>query len=167
MRLPKFDIRFLYVMYSYSFLYRFKCGITNNVERRRIQIEQELSAAMNRQVRVRVAMHVPSLFSETQEAKIHRWLSRIRDRGMVQHAGYSEWFWYINPMFAALLFFALRQAGASVTPCHIALFALIPVFPADAALLVFAVFFIEIVLFLAAVAAVCFITFHAYQFFAL
>ena len=145
MKLPKFDIRYLYVFYTYSALYRFKCGISNNVERRRVEVEQALSSAMNRQVKVRLALSVPSLFSEAQETKIHRWLDRIRDKGMVWHSGHSEWFWFLNPITAVCLYLILKHYGANVTPCHIALFAIMPVFPADAFLLVFAVFLAEII----------------------
>ena len=148
MKLPKFDIRYLYVFYTYSALYRFKCGISNNVERRRVEVEQALTSAMNRKVRVRVALSIPSLFSEAQEAKIHRWLDRIRDKGMVWHSGHSEWFWFLNPISAVCLYLILKHYGANVTPCHIALFAILPVFPADAFLLVFAVFLAEIIGFL-------------------
>lgn len=132
-------------MFTYSMLYRFKCGITNDISRRRLQIQNELSQAMNRNVRVRVALYIPSFFSEHQEAKIHRWLHGLRDRGVVKHSGYSEWFWYLNPIFAVCLFFLLRHYGANVTPCHIALFALIPLFPLDAVLLVFMVFLLELI----------------------
>lgn len=151
MRLPKFDIRFLYVMFTYSMLYRFKCGITNDVSRRRQEIETSLSRAMNRQVKVRVAICIPSLFTEQQEAKIHRWLHGLRDRGQKVHSGYSEWFWYLNPLGAVSLFFLLRHYGANVTPCHIALFAIAPLFPLDAVLLVFAVFLAELITVLAVV----------------
>lgn len=156
MRLPKFDIRFLYVMFTYSMLYRFKCGITKDVSRRRQEIETSLSRAMNRNVRVRVAMCIPSLFSEAQEAKIHRWLHGLRDRGQRLHSGYSEWFWYLNPIGAVALYYLLRHYGANVTPCHIALFAVVPLFPLDAVLLVFAVFLAELITVIAALLIVAY-----------
>jgi hypothetical protein len=83
---------------------------------------------------------------------------------MVVHSGYSEWFWFVSPFTSVCLYFILRHYGANVTPCHIALFAIIPLYPADAALLVFAVFVVEIMAFLAGVFAVGFITLHLYNF---
>jgi hypothetical protein len=148
MKLPKFDIRFIYIFYTYSALYRFKCGISNDVERRRLEVEQALSSAMNRNVRVRVALYVPSIFSALQEAKIHRLLQPFRDRGIVRHSGYSEWFCFLNLVSGLLLYLILKHYGANVGPCHIALVAILPVFPADAFLLVFAVFLFEIIVFL-------------------
>ena len=67
---------------------------------------------------------------------------------MVWHSGHSEWFWFLNPISAVCLYLILKHYGANVTPCHIALFAILPVFPADAFLLVFAVFLAEIIGFL-------------------
>lgn len=153
MKLPKFDIRFLYVMYTFAFWWRFKCGIASDVERRRTEIESALSSAMNRKVRVRVAMSVPSLFSESQEAKIHRWLAPIRDKGMVWHSGYSEWFWYwgLNFILAAVAWVACYLNGYYLPGCYVALITLQPFYPLPAALIVFAVFLAEVLAFLAAV----------------
>lgn len=164
MKFPKLDIRWLYVFYTFSHLFRFKVGIAKDVEQRRASVEASMSSALNRRVKIRVALYVPSLFSEAQEAKIHRWLNPIRDRGMVVHSGYSEWFWFVSPITSVCLYFILRHYGANVTPCHIALFAILPLYPADAALLVFAVFVVEIMAFLVGVFAVGFITFHLYNY---
>ena len=154
MKLPKFDIRFLYVFYTYSEFFRFKIGITNNVSRRRTEVEQALSSAKNQQVKIRVALYIPSLFSETQEAKIHKWLSFCRDRRIVWHSGYSEWFIWPNIISSVCIYLILKHYGANVTPCHIALFTILPVFPADAFLLVFSVFMVEIIVFLLAVGGI-------------
>lgn len=164
MKLPKLDIRWLYVFYTFSHLFRFKVGIAKDVEQRRASVEASMSSALNRRVKIRVALYVPSLFSEAQEAKIHRWLNPIRDRGMVQHSGYSEWFWFVSPITSVCLYFILRHYGANVTPCHIALFAILPLYPADAALLVFAVFVVEIMAFLAGVFIAGFIIYHFFKF---
>lgn len=166
MKLPKIDIRFLYVMYTYSFWWRFKCGIAADVERRRTEIESALSSAMNRKVRVRVAMSVPSLFSESQEAKIHRWLTPIRDKGMVWHSGYSEWFWYwgLNFVLAVVAWASCYLNGYYLPGCYVALITLQPFYPLPAALIVFAVFLAEIVAFLVGVFLIVFIIFQSYNF---
>ena len=148
MKLPKFDIRFLYVMYTFAFWWRFKCGIANNVERRRSEIEAGLSSAMNRKVRVRVAASVPSMFGESQEAKIHRWLAPFRDNGMVYHSGYSEWFWFWIPNFvlAVIIWIVCYLNGYHISACYVALITLQPFYPLPAVILVFAVLVMEIVL---------------------
>lgn len=165
MKLPKFDIRYLYVMYSHSFLWRFKCGISGNIKSRRAQLEKELSEAMNRDVRVRVAMSVPSLFSESQEAKIHRWLNRIRDRGMVRHSGYSEWFWYwhLNFCVAVVVWAVCYWNGHYLSGCYVALITVQPFYPLPAVIIVAAVFIIEIALFIGAVVLIVSIFSQLYQ----
>ena len=164
MKLPRIDIRWLYVMYTFSHLFRFKVGIAKDVEQRRASVEASMSSALNRRVKIRVALYVPSLFSEAQEAKIHRWLNPIRDKGMVHHSGYSEWFYFLNIGSAFGIYLISKHYGLNVTPCHIALYAIIPLFPLDAALLVFAVFMAEIIIFLGSVVLAGFILYHAFQF---
>ena len=167
MKIPKVDIRYLYVMYTLSFWWRFKCGIANDVERRRAEIEAGLSSAMNRKVRVRVAASVPSVFSETQEAKIHRWLAPFRDNGMVYHSGYSEWFWFWIPNFAlaAVVWAVCYLNGYYLPACYVALITLQPFYPLPAVIIVAGVFVVEVVLVFSGIFVAGVIVYLAYQIF--
>jgi len=168
MKLPRIDIRWNYVFFCYSIPFVHKSGISEDVGERRRQIQYDLRRAYEEpDLVLRKAIALPSIIAATQEARIHRILAKcmLRYRGIPKSvSGYSEFFWYINPITAACLYFILRNYGADVTPCHIALFALIPVYPADAALLVFAVFVVEIMLFLGGVMLAGFIVFNIYQY---
>jgi hypothetical protein len=53
MKLPKLDIRWLYVFYTFSHLFRFKVGIAKDVEQRRASVEASMSSALNRRVKIR------------------------------------------------------------------------------------------------------------------
>lgn len=165
-KLPRIDIRWLYVFYTYAHPYRFKIGIAKDVEQRRAGVEASMSSAMNRRVKIRVALYVPSIFSESQEAKIHRWLYRLRDRGMVQHSGYSEWFWFwiLNFGLAVIVWAVCYWNGYYLEGCYVALITMQPFYPLPPVLIVVAVFVMEIVVFLAGAFLAGFILFHAYQF---
>jgi hypothetical protein len=171
MKLPKIDIRWNYVFFSYELPYVHKPGISENVEQRRLRVQQTLREAYgNERIVLRTAIAFPSLFSTAQEARIHRVFTWFR----LKHnyiprtvSGYSEFFWYLNPVFGTALFFVLRHFGVDVNVRDIFIFALIPVYPVDVVLVVFALSLIEVVLFIVTVVAVSFISFHAYQFFIL
>lgn len=147
----KFDLRYIYVMHSFSHPYRFKCGISRDVHARRAKIQQEISDALNKSVTVRIAAYVPSLFSEHQETKIHRWLEPIRDKGMTRHAGYSEWFWgwQLNFLFAAILWIACYSQGVILGAYAVAIITGQPFYPIMPVLIVIGVIIVEMLIFLA------------------
>ena len=140
MKIPKVDIRYLYVMYTLSFWWRFKCGIANDVERRRAEIEAGLSSAMNR---------------------------KVRDNGMVYHSGYSEWFWFWIPNFAlaAVVWAVCYLNGYYLPACYVALITLQPFYPLPAVIIVAGVFVVEVVLVFSGIFVAGVIVYLAYQIF--
>jgi hypothetical protein len=95
-------LRKLYILHSWSLLWRFKIGIAYDVTQRIQQLEYELSHATGRPVNVSKAMAIPVLFPEKTEAWMHRKLDTLRAY-MPKHAGHTEWFTIRN--FAASLTF--------------------------------------------------------------
>lgn len=142
-------ITFLYVMYCYDFPYKFKCGITTDVERRRLEIQAQLSAALQQQVLVRVACWIPTFVAERHEHRIHTWLAPLRVNGMVFHNGYKEWFYYANPISATIITVLFYYWGLKVSGGYWLAFMAIPLFPLDAVLLVFVVLVFEIIIIVA------------------
>jgi len=142
MKLPKLDLRYIYVLFSFSLPWCCKIGIAKDVKARKAQIQRELCGAMNRDVKIRHMLFLPAMFSESSEAKLHSAFRRLNRRGMPNHAGYSEWFWSFNIVSGLLLYFIGGKFGLNVVPAHIALVALAPV-PLDFALFVLCFAFLE------------------------
>jgi len=142
MKLPKLDLRYIYVLFSFSLPWCCKIGISKDVNQRKAQIQRELSAAMGYNIIIRRAtFDLPSLFAESSEAKLHWFFRRLSRKNMPCHAGKSEWMWYLNILTGLLFYFVGGEIGLNVVPAHIALIAIIPI-PFDFALLVLAFAFI-------------------------
>lgn len=164
MKLP--TIGWVYCFYCFAFPWRFKIGISNDYQARRKGVEMDLSRAMNMPVKVRVALAVPSLFRESQEARMHRWLATF-SASMPQHAGYSEWFWGWMPNAIGALICAGVWAynGGTVNPWAVVAAALIPV-PIVPALMLAALLVAEVVvvcIFIVAALAVISFTFQTFS----
>jgi hypothetical protein len=144
MKLP--TIGWVYCFYCFAFPWRFKIRIARDYRARRVGVQHDLTRAMNMPVKVRVALAVPSLFRESQEARLHGWL-RPFSASMPHHAGYTEWFWGWMPNAAGALFCAAvwALAGGSVNPWAVVAAALLPV-PVVPALLVAALLVVEVVI---------------------
>lgn len=143
MKLPR--IGWVYCFYCFAFPWRFKIGISTDYRARRKGVEIDLSRAMNMPVKVRTALAVPSLFRESQEARMHRWLNTF-SASMPQHAGYSEWFWGWMPNAIGALICAAVWAynGGTVNPWAVVAAALFPV-PVVPALMLAALLVAEVV----------------------
>ena len=168
MKFPKIDIRWLYVFYCHSLPFIHKNGISENVEKRRKEIEYDLRQAYSEpDLVLRRAICLPSIITKTQEARIHRILTKcgLKYRGIPKSvSGYSEFFWYANPISSGIICYILWSNGYDVTTRDWLLYAIIPLFPLDAALLVFAVFMAEILIFLGSVILAGAVIYHAFQF---
>lgn len=138
------QIGWVYCFYCFAFPWRFKIGISRDYRARRKAVEVDLSRAMNMPVRVRTALAVPSLFRESQEARMHRWLDTF-SASMPQHTGYSEWFWGWMPNAIGALIFAGAWAynGGTVNPWAVVAAALFPV-PVVPALMLAGLLVIEV-----------------------
>jgi len=142
MKLPKLDLRYIYVLFSFSLPWCCKIGISGNVSQRIAQIQRELSASMGFQVRVRCLIALPVMCAETTEARLHRMFHRLNRKNMPYHAGHSEHFWYLNILSGFGLYVFGGMAGLNVSAAHIGMVALIPV-PLDFALFVLCFAFLE------------------------
>lgn len=152
MKIP--TIGWVYCFYCFAFPWRFKIGISADYAARRKGVEIELSRAMNMPVKVRVALAVPSLFRESQEARVHRWFGAF-SASMPHHAGYSEWFWGWMPNAIGALICAAAWAynGGTVNPWAVVAAALCPV-PVIPALLLAALLVAEVLVVCAFLVAV-------------
>lgn len=158
------DLRYIYAMYSRAFVLRVKIGISEAPRRRAKEIAGELSAAKGRKVGVRLAIWLPLLFSRTTEQTIHRRLAFF-SANMPDHNGSSEWFWMVNlvasVIVCAVAFFCLgcridnfwNDGQVWFSTCFALAFLSAFFYPADAALIVIAVFLWEVRWIAAAVTA--------------
>lgn len=152
MKLP--TVGWVYCFYSFAFPWRFKIGISSDYKSRRKAVEMELTRAMNFPVCVRVALAVPSLFRESHEGRVHRWLTRF-SASMPHHAGYTEWFWgWIPNAFGALSVSAWYWLNVGpVEPLWIVVAALLPI-PIVPALLLAVLLAVEVLVICGTIVAV-------------
>ena len=118
MKLPRIDIRYLYVFYCHSLPFIHKNGISENVEKRRKEIEYDLRQAYGEpDLVLRRAISLPSIITKTQEARIHRILTKcgLKYRGIPKSvSGYSEFFWYANPISSGIICYILWSNGTTL-----------------------------------------------------
>lgn len=140
----KLDIRYLYALYSHQYPLRVKIGISDSPLRRAREVKSELQAYKGN-VRVYVALAMPLLMARTQESTLHRKLAFLA-APMPSHSGKTEWFYHANFITCGVL--CLVGWWFGVKP-EFSIYAALSVltgwlFPADAALLVLAVFLWEV-----------------------
>lgn len=168
MKLPKFDIRWIYVFYTYAIPFVHKDGITESVSRRRKEIEDALRAAYgDESIVLRKAIAVPSIFTKNQEKRIHRiWrFFGLGYSGVPKSvSGYSEFFWYFNPLTSGLLCYGLYKFGIDVNTRDWLLFAVIPVYPADPVLLTLFISLCELIIVFGSIFLVVFLGFRIYEY---
>lgn len=142
----KRNLKFIYALYSPAFPFRVKYGISDSPRRRASEVAYELSATKKRQVVVRVALAMPSLFSKAQEGKIHDTFRMFR-ADMPVHSGGTEWFWWMN-IITSIVCAAVGYFVFGIVPTfpQFATLAVLSAvfFPVDAALVVLAVFLWEV-----------------------
>lgn len=141
MKLPK--LVYVYALYSYSFPFRFKIGITErSVKYRCADIERSIKDETGHTVTVRKFVAVPSFFAYRLEQYLHRKFSRFSHR--MPGSGRTEWFMYLNVGSCLLFLLALYSFGLSVSPAYGAVLLLAPL-PLDFALLLILALCVEAV----------------------
>ena len=131
MRLPK--LTWIYALYSYSFPFRFKIGITERaVKDRCMDIERSIKDETGHTVTVRKFVAVPSFFAYKLEQYLHRKFARFSHR--MPGSGRTEWFLYLNVGSCLLFLLALYGFELSISPAYGAVLLLAPL-PLDFALL--------------------------------
>lgn len=140
-RLPK--LVYIYTLYSYSFPFRFKIGITERaVKDRCLDIQRSIKHETGHAVTVRKFIAVPSFFAYRIEQYLHRKFARFSHR--MPGSGKTEWFLYFNFGSCLLFLIALYGLDLRVSPAYGAVLLLAPL-PLDFALLLIAALFIETV----------------------
>ena len=141
MKLPK--LVYVYALYSYSFPFRFKIGITERaVKDRCADIERSIKDETGHTVTVRKFVAVPSFFAYKLEQYLHRKFARFSHR--MPGSGRTEWFMYLNVGSCLLFLLALYGFGLGVSPAYGAILLLAPL-PLDFALLLILALCIEAV----------------------
>jgi len=141
MRLPK--LIWIYALYSYSFPFRFKIGITERaVKDRCMDIERSIKDETGHTVTVRKFVAVPSFFAYRLEQYLHRKFSRFSHR--MPGSGRTEWFMYLNVGSCLLFLLAIYGFELSVSPAYGAILLLAPL-PLDFAMLLILALCIEAV----------------------
>lgn len=141
MKLPK--LVYVYALYSYSFPFRFKIGITERAVKDRCrEIEQSIKEEANHTVTVRKFVAVPSFFAYRLEQYLHRKFARFSHR--MPGSGKTEWFMYLNVGSCLLFLIALYGLDLRVSPSWAAVLLLAPL-PLDFALLLILALCIEAV----------------------
>lgn len=141
MKLPK--LTYIYTLYSYSFPFRFKIGITQRAVRDRcIDIERSIKHETGHTVTVRKFVAVPSFFAYRLEQYLHRKFARFSHR--MPGSGKTEWFLYFNFGSCLLFLIALYWFDLRVSPAYGAVLLLAPL-PFDFALLLIIALCIETV----------------------
>ena len=131
MRLPK--LIWIYALYSYSFPFRFKIGITERaIKDRCADIERSIKDETGHTVTVRKFIAVPAFFAYRLEQYLHRKFTRFSHR--MPGSGRTEWFMYLNVGSCLLFLLALYGFELSVSPAYGAVLLLAPL-PLDFALL--------------------------------
>jgi len=141
MKLPK--LTWIYALYSYSFPFRFKIGITERaVKDRCCDIERSIKDETGHTVTVRKFVAVPSFFAYKLEQYLHRKFARFSHR--MPGSGKTEWFMYLNVGSCLLFLIALYSFELSVSPAYGAILLLAPL-PLDFALLLILALCVEAV----------------------
>lgn len=108
----RLQIEHIYCLYSFSFPLRGKIGISENPQRRRLEIESDLRRKFGDHVRVRRLISLPVITSAGAfESAIHRALRPLHCQTMRGTSGWSEWFWAFNPVVAILVWLFLWAHG--------------------------------------------------------
>ena len=141
MKLPK--LTWIYALYSYSFPFRFKIGITERaVKDRCCDIERSIKDETGHTVTVRKFVAVPSFFAYKLEQYLHRKFARFSHR--MPGSGRTEWFMYLNVGSCLLFLLALYGFELSISPAYGAVLLLAPL-PLDFALLLILALCVEAV----------------------
>ena len=141
MRPPK--LTWIYALYSYSFPFRFKIGITERaIKDRCADIERSIKDETGHTVTVRKFVAVPSFFAYKLEQYLHRKFARFSHR--MPGSGRTEWFMYLNVGSCLLFLLALYGFELSVSPAYGAVLLLAPL-PLDFALLLILALCVEAV----------------------
>ena len=141
MKAPK--LTWIYALYSYSFPFRFKIGITERaVKDRCCDIERSIKDETGHTVTVRKFVAVPSFFAYRLEQYLHRKFARFSHR--MPGSGRTEWFMYLNVGSCLLFLLALYGFELNVSPAYGAVLLLAPL-PLDFALLLILALCVEAV----------------------
>ena len=141
MKAPK--LTWIYALYSYSFPFRFKIGITERaVKDRCCDIERSIKDETGHTVTVRKFVAVPSFFAYRLEQYLHRKFARFSHR--MPGSGRTEWFMYLNVGSCLLFLLALYGFELSISPAYGAVLLLAPL-PLDFALLLILALCVEAV----------------------
>lgn len=109
LNLPRVEHLYVFFSPTITFLWVAKIGISQGAEIRVKEVEDSISAKLNRKVKLR-RVCVPILFAWHIEQAIHRILENRRVpfyrrcKEMAGTSGHTEWFYYLNPVFASIVF---------------------------------------------------------------
>lgn len=137
MNLPKFE--YIYLFWSPQYARCAKIGFSDHWRRRMGEVRTQISDTTGRQIGI-YGLALPVLYAYKSEQMFHRALKRLKRCDMPDHAGRSEWFWFVNVITACLLYLLMRWMGRDDASGWFIAALLIPV-PVDFALciIVFAV----------------------------
>lgn len=141
----------LYSLYSLDPALRgkHKIGISDDVERRRVEIEYGIQSSLGRRAKIRVAIAVPIFWSKRWEGWLHRKLADLRV-DVPYHSGHTEWFRTQNERVALLYLLLLWYLSADLTLGRVLITAVIfrlP-FPLDSVLKLGAILLLQVSLIL-------------------
>ena len=137
----KLVVEYIYCFYSPQFPLRGKVCVSNDVERRRAQIEQEIRYKHGQHVRVKCLVKMPILTNAYNfEAALHRGFDGLywRSKTMSGTNGETEWWKYLN-FVCGILAYLIGYAYGWPVECRLSVTAFIlafPFFPLDLALCV-------------------------------
>ena len=130
--LPRFEM--LYVLYSFSFPWRFKIGFSWDVQRRIEEVQASMSYELGYSIKVRKAMAMPVLYAYQIEQRVHRLLNKTQCKDM-RGSGKTEWFEWPNFLGCLIILVSCYYFDIKKPAIHGLLALCIPI-PIDAALVV-------------------------------
>lgn len=113
-------------MWSLDFPWRAKIGISDNPKCRRDQIQTSIRQTLKRDVGVRLLVRIPLLHARMIEGGLHNAFRRLECTSMTG-SGYTEWFWFFNPVSFVLSWLAFYAYGFTNHSGWCAFFLLVPV----------------------------------------
>lgn len=139
MKLPRFE--HLYCGFTIDLIYRHKWGISIEAGSRWSNIKQELSQELGRDVKVFV-FPVPILYARSCEKFIFRLFKSFQYKGLKTSTGRTEYFWSINFISFALIWFLLWLSGFHCAKYVALSFSALPV-PIDGFLVILIIFILQ------------------------
>lgn len=118
----KLGMEWQYVLYSKTYPYRFKVGISSSFSARLENIRATMSSEAGKNVHVALALKMPVFFARKQEQAIQKCML-WRPAANMPGSGFTEWSWSIN--IYALVLIRLLAYAFDLNPAY-TLLALLP-----------------------------------------